>query len=120
MATKWQEAHPEYVAEYHKKYYQENKERGAEQARKWQKANPEKRVKRNRKAKLKRRLWGKPTYLNARFEGSASHHMEKLVVIYIPLWLHKSVYHDLERGINMLKINDLAMAWFEALEAKNE
>lgn len=57
----------------------------------------------------------KATFLNTWFEGSSAHHMERQIIIFIPAQLHQSVKHDLVKGTNMLKINGLAMAWFEGL-----
>lgn len=87
-----------------------------EKVEEWKKANPAKVAEFINKLKFKKRPGRITTHsINTRFEGSSAHHMEKYIVIYLPDTLHKSVRHDLEKGTNMLKINDLAMAWFEGL-----
>lgn len=82
---------------------------------KWRKANPEKAKVALKNSGKNMCRWGPPIFLNDPFEGSAGHHMEKQKVIYIPIQLHLSVGHYLEEGINMVKINGLAMAWYEGL-----
>lgn len=89
------------------------KENWKKAKRRWKKANPEKWLElRNNRERICR--WGMPIYLNNWFEGSSIHHMEKQIAIYIPVQLHQSVQHALVKGTNMLKMNGLAMAWFEA------
>lgn len=112
---KWEGSNPEKLKKYSKKYYQENKEKIIVKSKKWNKANREKQSEYNNNKRFKRRAWGKPTYLNVPFKDSVSHHLEKQIIIHIPETLHQSVWHDLEKGTNMLKINGLAMAWFEGL-----
>ena len=46
--------------------------------------------------------------LNKWFRGSHAHHIDKERVIYIPAELHNSVFHNLNTGKGMDKINDLA------------
>jgi hypothetical protein len=56
----------------------------------------------------KRRKFGHVP-LNPYFEDSHSHHITHTFVIYIPKWLHQSVYHNIHTGQGMLKINALAL-----------
>jgi post-segregation antitoxin (ccd killing protein) len=52
--------------------------------------------------------WNKP------FKNSEAHHLNKEDVIYIPIELHKSVKHSLKTGLNMSKINELAIKFLHA------
>ena len=47
--------------------------------------------------------------LNTKFDGSDGHHLDEEFVVYIPTELHRSIYHCVRTGINMDKINDLAI-----------
>ncbi len=48
--------------------------------------------------------------LNQRFKGSEGHHITKSIIIYIPTELHKHIMpHSLKTGLNMDKINMLAL-----------
>lgn len=47
--------------------------------------------------------------LNASFECSEGHHVSKNNVIYIPKALHRSIWHNIHTGRNMLKTNALAL-----------
>lgn len=52
--------------------------------------------------------------LNEYFKESEAHHINEINVIYIPKELHKSVYHDLRKNINMNEINLLAWNFLES------
>lgn len=52
---------------------------------------------------------GKCILLNKRFLNSAAHHITESIIIYIPIELHKHIYHNLKRGTNMSEINMLAL-----------
>ena len=51
--------------------------------------------------------------LNVWFEGSEGHHIDGERVIYIPKVLHRSVWHSINLGINMDKINRLAFNYLQ-------
>lgn len=57
--------------------------------------------------------------LNASFEESDLHHMNKNIATYIPRKLHQSIYHSLKRNINMDKINKMPLEFLE-LENNNK
>lgn len=58
-------------------------------------------------------IYGKP------FLGGHLHHMSKDVGIYIPDWLHNSIWHCLETGYNMGKINVAAMKWYKSIKCQS-
>jgi len=45
-------------------------------------------------------------------DGWEGHHIDKEYVIFIPGWLHKSVWHSVTKNINMDIINDKVYEWF--------
>ena len=47
--------------------------------------------------------------LNSYFKGSAFHHINKSIGVFIPLDLHKHLYHDIRTGQNMREINMLSI-----------
>ena len=47
--------------------------------------------------------------LNTYFEGCEGHHITHTFVLYIPKWLHQSVYHNLNTCQGMEAINALAL-----------
>lgn len=47
--------------------------------------------------------------LNQRFIGSEGHHILTGVIIYIPKYIHRSVYHNMKNGKGMKEINKLAL-----------
>ena len=105
---------PEYTKrhnEYQEQWYKENREYRIQCAEQWRINNPEKiRVIAKRiKNKRKRNLGFNP--LNEYFKGSASHHINWNDIIYMPIKIHQSIFHCLETGRNMEKINKLAMAY---------
>ena len=54
--------------------------------------------------------------LNERFEGSSAHHLNKFLVIYIPIELHQKLIHNMRDGYQMDEMNMLAIqylyGWF--------
>ena len=54
--------------------------------------------------------------LNKCKPGNHAHHIYRDHVIFIPMKMHNSVYHDLAKGINMDIINDLAMKYLNSKE----
>ena len=46
--------------------------------------------------------------LNSYFKGSHAHHINTTDVIYIPINLHKSIWHSLKKNMNMDSINTIA------------
>jgi len=100
----------EYQEEYMKQYRKDNPGyNNSEYNKQWRRDNPGKmREIYKRKANNRRDLGFNP--LNEYFEGSDAHHINKRDVIYIPQELHQSISHCLKTGINMGKINRLAMA----------
>jgi hypothetical protein len=126
---KYYQENKEKIAINQKKWYQKNKEKIISTSRKWALKNPEKvmSIKKNWeqnniekvrshgiKSIFRRKNWTSIPF-NAFFEGAVGHHYDKFHIIWIPKELHKSVWHNLETGKNMTKINDLAFAWFEGL-----
>jgi len=51
--------------------------------------------------------------INKPFKGCSGHHINNQVGIYIPLKLHKSMYHSQKTGKGMKKMNKLAFQWLE-------
>lgn len=47
--------------------------------------------------------------LNTSFEGDQAHHITHNYVVYIPTYIHKSVWHNLNTGQSMEAINTLAL-----------
>jgi hypothetical protein len=86
-----------------------------EYQRNWRESNPDKLRKIYAKHYAKRRDLDY-VELNDYFKGSEGHHIDKECVVYIPVWLHKFIYHNVFTGYNMDLINDLA---FEYLELTN-
>ncbi len=68
-----------------------------------------------RKTKAKRKEFGFIS-LNKPFLSSASHHINRNYVIYIPKELHERVGHSVSRNYNMKKINKLAFDWLNTNE----
>jgi len=49
--------------------------------------------------------------INEPFEGSQGHHIDKEHVVFIPKWLHKTIWHSLNKPESMEKINNLVSCW---------
>jgi len=58
----------------------------------------------------KRRLYGFDT-LNEPFEGSHGHHIDHIHVVFIPMNLHRSLYHALKNPESMERINTKVYCW---------
>jgi hypothetical protein len=128
MHKNWQKTNPEKRSNSILKYYLGHKEQESIRGKKyrlehpevrkeWKLNNPDKIGIYRDKIRIKRRLWGPPVYMNKKFAGAVRHHLEKQLIMWIPEWLHKKkgFWHDLEKGIGMVKMNTWAMAWFEGL-----
>jgi hypothetical protein len=92
----------------HQKIYQKiHKEKANENNRRWRKKNPEKIAEiHSHRRSLGFNPWNRP------FFGSEAHHLNKDGdVIYIPKELHKSIKHSLKTGLNIDKINELAIEY---------
>jgi hypothetical protein len=50
--------------------------------------------------------------INEPFDNCECHHMTKDVVMFIPKWLHESIWHSLETGKNMDEMNNACYEWF--------
>ena len=113
--------HKEDRKEWFKQYRLNNPEKEQERYRQWAEDHREQRNENNRqyfkteKGKAARRriksnrrdLGFNP--LNEYFDGSEAHHINQNDVIYILKELHQSIRHCLKTGLNMKKINQLAM-----------
>lgn len=58
-------------------------------------------------------LYSKCECVNSYFDGSEQHHISKFLTAFIPKNLHRSIYHSLRSGKNMLRLNDLVYEWLE-------
>ena len=47
--------------------------------------------------------------LNDRFKGCEGHHITSGIIVYIPKYIHRSVYHNMKNGKGMKEINKLAL-----------
>jgi len=60
----------------------------------------------------KKRPWVLPKSqcikLNKRFVGSEGHHLTSSVMVYIPKYIHRSVWHNMKNGLRMEEINKVA------------
>lgn len=67
----------------------------------------------NRRNRHKRRkyLTTNPIELNKEFNGSEGHHIDETYIINIPYNLHRSIYHNQFKNINMIKINKFAFKY---------
>ncbi len=126
----WKSYLQEYNKKYNKKYYQENKEELNINHKKWCLINKEK-IKKyqkeydqyyqqtlagknaNKRHYNKRRKYGFNP-LNDYFENSEAHHIDEVNIIYISKELHRSIYHDLKKNINMNEINIKAWDFLES------
>ncbi len=103
--------HNEELKEYNKKYSKEHKEELKLNRKEYDKTYRKKynnslrgkEVRKRRKHKRRRNLGFNP--LNNWFEESHAHHIDKINVIYISIKLHKSIYHNLFKNININEIN---------------
>ena len=112
-------AHKEEEIEHGKKWYQKHKKEQKECHKKWRKKNPERarEIRRKHYYKRKRNLGYIP--INKHFKDSVFHHLDKDIGIYIPKWLHRSIWHNLFTGQGMDKINTEAIHWWIIHQCKN-
>jgi hypothetical protein len=112
--SKYKFENKEEIKKYRKEYYLKNKNKIIEQVINWNKANPAKIRSYKNKKRFNHKDWTSIPF-NTFFEGAVGHHYDKFHIIWIPEPLHKSFWHDLEKGTNMDKINAWAFAWYEGL-----
>jgi hypothetical protein len=63
-----------------------------------------------KRSAAKRRTLGHE-FLNAQFQNSDGHHINKNQIVFIPIWLHKNIYHRLDRPETMEQINKVVWIW---------
>ena len=106
--AKYSNTHPEVAARTTAKYRSLHREECEKYNIEWRAKNLDRVKVMYAKHTSKRRCLGyKP--LNIWFHGSEGHHIGRDYVIFIPKELHRSVYHDFFKGINMKEINALAL-----------
>ena len=49
--------------------------------------------------------------LNTKIEGFEGHHILSNIIIYLPKYIHRSIWHDLKNNKNMKEINKLALSY---------
>ena len=114
--TKYYEAHREEVKKRSKLWRKENHERAITSTRSWEKAHPEraKATRKKIKSRHQRELGFIP--LNAPFNNSEGHHIDKDYVVYVPKELHDSIPHCVKTGKNMKEMNKLALDYLKREE----
>ena len=100
---------------YYKQWYEQNKKKHKQQIKAWRENHIEQYRERVRKSKFKRRKLGFVP-LNKPFKESEAHHICLTFVIYMPKNMHRSIYHSIWTGKNMVLINNLAFDYL--LETK--
>lgn len=122
--------------EYLRKYYQNHKERFLKRAKEYYqehkseyriacqkyRENHRELIRKNRRESYKinpnpfkieqahrRELGFEP--INQPFEKCAAHHLDKILIVYIPVELHSSVWHNVWTGKNMDGINGKVLIW---------
>lgn len=113
---KWKKEHPEKV----KNYHQKNKEKDNKRVIEWAKKNPERIRENNRKfsktpkgkecnKRKKQKHYRELGWvlINKKFSGSEGHHVDRNNVIFIPIELHESIWHNVYTGKNMVAINTI-------------
>lgn len=130
----WAEAHPEKIKAAQDRYYEANREevkrrakvwrkehheRAVASTRSWEKAHPEraKATRKRIKNRHQRELGFIP--LNAPFNGSDAHHIDRDHVVYIPKELHDTIPHCVKTGRNMKEMNMLVLDYFKRKEEAN-
>ena len=108
-------AHRDEMLSHRKQWHEQNKEKEKQRAKAWIKNHKKQWCELRRKIKFKRRKLGFVP-LNKPFEGSDAHHICLTFVIYIPREMHRSIYHNVWTGKNMVLINNLAFDYL--LETK--
>jgi len=102
-----------------KKYYINNKEKILERAKQYYKSTPNKHKLWARRKNAKRKGWG-INPINEPFENCHFHHLhingDHSIGIYIPMDLHKGIYHSYKNEESMEKINKIAMDWYDLNE----
>jgi len=98
------------IKEHSANYLEENREYLYEKIKEYNKSPKGKEVMKKHRAK-RRELGFEP--LNKPFENCHAHHVNSEEVIYIPVELHRSVFHNLETGVGMEEMNNLAITFLE-------
>jgi hypothetical protein len=115
--SNWYLNNKEYMKQYSANWYLKNKEKRLHEVKEWSINNPDKRHMINLRRRIKRGSYLIPTpeYLNQWSEGLVGHHINKNMVIYIPITLHRSVKHSVVKNQNMKEINRKVIEWFESI-----
>ena len=102
--------------EYHKTHREEEKKYNE----RWKKNNPEKAktLMKRHQHKRRRNLGFIP--LNSSFVNSEAHHLDKDLVVYVPMDLHHSVVHNVFTGKGMDIINGKVLVWIGKLNKKKK
>ena len=109
QSEQWHKDNPEYkehIKQYMKQWRENNQEHRRVYENQYHQTEEGKMV--VRKKNCNRRILGFNP-LNEYFEGSEAHHINKNDVVYVLKELHRSIFHCLKTGLNMEKINKLAM-----------
>ena len=65
--------------------------------------------------RLKHKRWlqlkGEAQILNEKFELSDAHHVNEHYIVYIPRYIHRSVWHSLVTGKGIVEINKKVFKW---------
>lgn len=104
-----------------KEYYIKNKDVVNDKIQQYHNANPNIQRKCSHNQRAKRKQWGTPIILNKYFENSHCHHLQLInsktgeidhrTCLYIPIELHKSIWHSNKDRKTMIKINELVFEW---------
>lgn len=111
---KWYRENKGKIKERNKQYYEENKEKLKLSRAEYGQTEAGKAVEKKAHHKRRRGLGFIP--LNEPFESCVAHHFNKEGIIYIPVGLHQSVWHNVFTGKSMQEINRLAFGWLEGTE----
>ena len=113
---KYRQKNKDYLREYRKLFNLKNKDKLLKYQSDYQNSEKGKLVhsKGNRKNKAKRRQLGFNP-INEPFKDCNAHHINQNDVVYIPKYLHSSIYHNNFTGYNMISINSLAFTWYNNL-----
>ena len=123
----WSARHPEKRRELSRRYTLAHQEQERARHRLYQRTHREAikarhrlsvkyRLYRLRQKARRRRSLPTTTILGSQFQGSVLHHMTPDVAVHIPGALHTSIWHSIPKGINMERINPLAMAFYESCD----
>ena len=111
----WRKNNPNKTKKYNKKWVKNNFDKIKIYRKQWCRNNPDKVKLIKQKTKAKRRNYGFNP-LNDYFEGSHFHHLHidnNEDGIFMPGYIHDSIWHDPNNKESMIKINKLAFEWLE-------